>query len=65
MPTDTDDMRAPFAFAYGPEPESCPQCDGPPCYLGTLGKLTWLRCRHCGYDWTLTVTKGHHDEDAF
>ena len=27
----------------------CPMCEGPPVFLGTLGNVTWLRCRDCGW----------------
>jgi hypothetical protein len=35
-----------------PEP-SCPQCDGPGVALGTLGYLLHLRCRNCGFDFSV------------
>jgi hypothetical protein len=31
----------------------CPRCNGSGGILGTLGKLTWLRCRQCGWEWAL------------
>lgn len=30
--------------------ESCGLCGGEAQPLGTLGKLTWYRCRDCGID---------------
>jgi len=32
----------------------CPMCEGSPEILGTLGKVTWLRCRHCGWEYQAT-----------
>lgn len=29
----------------------CPMCEGPPVPLGTLGRITWLRCRDCGWQY--------------
>ena len=31
------------------ELEACPQCDGAPVVLGTLGTRQVLRCRQCGW----------------
>jgi tRNA(Ile2) C34 agmatinyltransferase TiaS len=31
-------------------PTPCPACDGPGCYLGTLGRLDHFRCQDCGLD---------------
>jgi tRNA(Ile2) C34 agmatinyltransferase TiaS len=30
------------------EAPGCPICDGPGIKLGSMGKLTWFRCRNCG-----------------
>ena len=32
---------------------TCPQCEGPGVLLGQLGQLIHLRCRNCG--WTFSV----------
>jgi hypothetical protein len=31
---------------------SCNLCDGPLVELGTLGILTWYRCRNCGMEFS-------------
>ena len=36
-------------FDYA-EPEPCPACNSDGFPLGTLGRLTWYRCRHCGME---------------
>lgn len=33
----------------------CPQCGGHGMSLGTLGSLWHLRCRYCGWDWSINV----------
>lgn len=44
-------------------PDECPKCGGTPTLLGTLGRLTWLRCRMCGWQWYLTLpTRAPRDE---
>jgi len=41
-----DDFLSPFSL-------SCPVCgDDRFDVLGTLGLLTWIRCRACGSEWT-------------
>ena len=35
------------------EYESCPQCGGPGTLLGKMGRLTHLRCRDCGWDYSV------------
>lgn len=37
--------------------DNCPQCDGPPIELGSLGNVAHYRCRNCG--WMYYV---EHDE---
>jgi ribosomal protein L37E len=34
---------------------TCPMCDGPGEYLGSLGSKEWFRCRNCGMDFSNTV----------
>jgi rubredoxin len=41
----------------------CPMCDGPPVLLGTLGRITWLRCRDCGWQYEADGPIGLDDED--
>lgn len=31
----------------------CPMCDGLPMRIGYLGNKIVLRCRHCGWVWTV------------
>ncbi|QIL78967.1 hypothetical protein G7047_02795 [Diaphorobacter sp. HDW4A] len=33
-------------------PPTCPLCQGPGIALGSLGRLHWYRCRHCGMDFS-------------
>jgi hypothetical protein len=42
----------------------CPQCDGYPTYMGTLGTLAHWRCRHCGTEWSTTVGEADEDDEA-
>lgn len=42
--------------------DTCPMCNGTPTLLGTLGTLTWLRCRDCGWEWP-TTSANSDDED--
>lgn len=48
-----DDMKD-MGFIEDPEAEVveaeslCPTCDGPAMKMGSLGRLTWFRCRNCG-----------------
>jgi len=35
------------------EGTTCPACDGPGAYLGTLGRLDHWRCRDCGAQFSL------------
>lgn len=37
------------------ETDSCPMCGGQPTLLGKLGQVTWLRCRHCGWEYTAAI----------
>lgn len=40
----------------------CTCCGGPLMLLGTLGRLTWLRCRDCGVDQSTTETIEEEEE---
>lgn len=44
---------------------SCPLCssNAPGVLLGTLGALTWLRCRGCGVDYSVPVGTLEVDEE--
>lgn len=54
---------------------NCPICGGEPTCLGTLGRITWLRCRRCGWDYQaesemedeVFYSRGHveGDEDVY
>ena len=35
---------------YEDDSDSCVLCGGILVYLGTLGRLLWLRCRDCGME---------------
>lgn len=35
----------------------CPACGGEGTELGSLGALTWFRCRACGIDFNLKETE--------
>lgn len=37
------------------EPEGCSLCGGELMMLGKLGKIFWLRCRHCGMEFPKEV----------
>jgi hypothetical protein len=41
----------------------CPTCGGPPVLLGTLGRVTWLRCRDCGWEYQADGPIGPGDDD--
>lgn len=47
---------------------TCPACGGENNGgMGALGKLFWIRCRHCGMDYNIPVENldlGDEDEDA-
>jgi tRNA(Ile2) C34 agmatinyltransferase TiaS len=30
----------------------CPMCNGPGVVIGSWGRLTYFRCRNCGWDFT-------------
>jgi hypothetical protein len=36
---------------YNHSMNNCPMCEGEPTILGVLGRITWLRCRNCGWDY--------------
>ena len=42
---------------------SCPLCGGQPTLLGKLGNVTWLRCRHCGADFTADLEPEYAGEE--
>ena len=40
----------------------CPQCNAQqPVLLGQLGKLTWVRCQACGWDYSLQPEDREND----
>jgi uncharacterized protein (DUF983 family) len=41
----------------------CPQCGGPGLWLGTLGRVTWLTCRDCGWQYEADAPIDLDDED--
>lgn len=44
--------------------EQCEQCKSDTfTLLGTLGPLTWVRCRHCGWDQTMSHIDDTDDID--
>lgn len=36
------------------DPSSCPMCAAEGQSLGQLGSVQHLRCRHCGWQWSIT-----------
>ena len=32
--------------------ETCPECNGPGVFMGSLGRLDWFRCRNCGMEFS-------------
>ena len=45
-----DNYESPIAVEYETE---CLACDGTGIYLGTLGRLAWYCCRHCGIEFNI------------
>jgi tRNA(Ile2) C34 agmatinyltransferase TiaS len=44
--------------------EDCPMCGGQGEDLGTLGNVTYMRCRQCGADFSVSGEKEEYNEDA-
>jgi len=43
------------------EATRCPACHAEnesDCILGTLGRLTWVRCRYCGMQYSINIEHG-------
>lgn len=45
------------------DPITCYVCGGDLALLGTLGRLTWLRCIQCGIEQSTTLPVGNEPEE--
>lgn len=46
------------------EPMGCPMCDGESIPLGSLGSRMYLRCRQCGWGWSVAADEEMDGEAA-
>lgn len=56
MYVDTD-VRDEYLNEY-----ACPQCGGQGVALGTLGMVLHLRCRQCGWDFSVDAPDSYEEE---
>ncbi len=43
--------------------DACPMCGGQGIALGTLGYMLQLRCRQCGWDWSVEAPDLQEEPD--
>lgn len=47
-----------------PEDVNCPMCNGPAYAMGMLGRLLWLRCRDCGWEFNQKAEEADDGEET-